>query len=179
MGCLCGRPGTAVQRGAALKDQIVILPFMTTASSSNAGILPGNWKAIVTDILRDVRALVAGVEGPLLLSDVVVASFSNGTAYSQQFRTRATDLGSLLTRVWDFDGTPAVTSATKPVTRYDQSAGAGFTHLARPRWDNIPQPIPSEEPPLRAEHNPDGAVNTSYVHHLIRDFMFLDAALRR
>jgi hypothetical protein len=168
----------AVNRGATMTDQIVILPFMTTASAGSAGILPANWHAIVTDILMDVRAVVTGVEGPLAISDVVVASFSNGTSYSREFRNRAADLAPLLQQVWDFDGSPAVTSG-KPVIRYDQSGGAGPTHLSRPRWDNIPQPLPAEEPPLGAEFNSDGTVNGSYVHHLIRDFMFLDAVTRR
>jgi hypothetical protein len=169
----------AMKRGAPLKDQILILPFMTTGIMSNAGILPLDWKDIVVDILRDVRASVTGAEGPLTLSDVVVASFSNGTLYSQAFRSMATGLSAVLTQVWDFDGVPKVTS-TKPITRYDKTPGTAFNQLSRPRWDNIPVPFPVEEPRLRPEFDPDnGQLNTSYVHHLIRDFMFLDAVMRR
>lgn len=168
----------AVKRGAPLVDQILILPFMTTASMSDAGIMPANWQAIVTDILIDVRAVMTGVDAPLTISEVVVASFSNGALYSHEFRTRATNLGSMLVKVWDFDGTPVVTS-TKPVVRYDQSGTTGLTHWAGPRWDNFPDPPPEEEPPLPLKLKPDGTVNGSYVHHLIRDFMFLDAVMRR
>lgn len=162
----------AVQRGASNPDQVLILPFMPSFLNgvfAGAGVLGKNWEAIVTDILIDVRAAMTGVVAPLSVTDVVVASFSNGALYADSFRKAAVDLSSRLSACWDFDCYPPVTS-TKPVLRYDASATPGFNHLPLPRWSGLPNPMPVEEPALPKRND---------LHHLFRDFMFLDAVMRR
>lgn len=39
--------------------------------------------------------------------------------------------------------------------------------------------LPVEEPELETEKKPDGTIDPLWVHHLIRDTMFLDAAIQR
>lgn len=168
-------------------DQVVIMPFMKEGASGTAGIFPVHWKAIVRDILRDVRAQVAGIDAPVDPSTVVVASYSSGFLYSSAFRQSADGLSALLEQVWDFDGFPKnMSSALVSVpgkfraVKYAEGVVQQALALPRSRWDNVPQPPPDEEPNLPKEKHDNGTINdVQYVHHLIRDFMFLHATWQR
>lgn len=178
--------GGAVSFGGS-PDQVVIVPFMKEGAAGSAGIFPVHWKAILRDILIDVRSQVAGIDAALDLSALVVASYSSGFLYSSAFRSAAVGLAPLLEQVWDFDGFPKNMSAalvTVPgkfrAVKYSEGVVPQALALPRPRWDNVPQPPPDEEPNLPKERHDNGTINdTQYVHHLIRDFMFLHAARQR
>jgi hypothetical protein len=173
----------AVQFGAT-PDQILILPFMTGSTLNTCGILPKNWLPIVTDILGDVRQRIAGIGGPLTVTNVVVAGFSYGHSVGKAFRTLAEQeapgvLRGLMKQVWAFDGSPTQTDLVSvpgrfKAIKYDQTGTSNTSvtdvHVALARWNQYPSPVPDEEPSLPA--GTDG-------HHLIRDFMYLDAAMKR
>jgi hypothetical protein len=168
----------AFQVSNAPRNQIVIMPFLTSAAT-NTGILPANWLGIITDILSDVRFTIAGIGGtPVQISEVVVSSYSVGLVYSDSFRQTATGLQPLLKQVWDFDGYPKslskalVSTAAYQVIKYDQGNQSSSYHVPLPRWAAYPNP-----PPNPSDPNPPA--NGGDVHHLIRDFMFLDAATHR
>ena len=158
-------------------NQILILPFMPASAIGDAGKLPQHWHPIVTDILGDVRQAMTGVGGALTVTDVVVAGYSFGYQWSKTFRNLANQalIGPLLKQVWDFDGFPKPTGlVTVPGTlkaiKYSESPATESLALPKPRWDDYPDPPPDEEPGLPGHGD---------VHHFIRDFMFLDAALKR
>ena len=173
----------AVQFGAT-SNQIVILPFMTLSTLDTGGILPKHWLPIVTDILGDVRQRVADIGGTLTVSNVVLAGYSYGHTVATRFRENAQlqapgVLKGLTKQVLGFDGSPSMSNlASVPgqmkAIKYDQSGAANTSpadvHLALARWSQYPNPVPDEQPPLPAGTD---------VHHLVRDFMFLDAAMKR
>jgi hypothetical protein len=154
------------------------MPFLTSAAT-DAGILPPNWFGIITDILSDVRFNIAGIGGsPVPISEVVVSSYSVGLVYSDSFRTRAPGLGVYLKQVWDFDGYPkSLSNALVPpadyvITKYDQGSEPSSIHVPMRRWADYPKSPPNAgDPPPPA--------NSSDVHHLVRDFLFLHAATLR
>jgi len=173
----------AVQFGAT-PNQILILPFLTGSTLGTCGILPKNWLPIVTDILGDVRQQIAGIGGALTISSVAIAGFSYGYTVAKNFRLLAEQatpglLSGLMNQVWAFDGgadqVSLHTQSGKYVAiKYDQSATANTSitnvHLPPVRWNLYPSPVPDEEPGLPAGTD---------LHHLIRDFMYLDAAMKR
>jgi hypothetical protein len=159
-------------------NQVVIMPFLTTAAT-DTGIFAPNWHDIVVDILTDVRnAMGAGGSGPVVISDVVVSSFSVGYVYSEEFRARAPALSPLLQQVWDFDGYPKADSSklvsTGSVTaiKYDQGSEPGCYHVPLSRWVNYPKPAPDPA-------DWPAPANGSDVHRAIINFMPVDAASRR
>ena len=163
---------------SAPRNQIVIMPFLTSAAT-DAGILPGNWFGIITDILSDVRFEVANVGGaPVPISEVVVSSYSVGLVYSDSFRRHAPGLGVYLKQIWDFDGYPKslstslVGTAEFSVTKYDQDAEPQSYHVPLGRWVDYPNPPPNLGDPPAPGHG-------STVHHMIRDFLFTHAATLR
>lgn len=173
----------AVQFGAN-PNQIVILPFMTASTLDSSGILAKHWLPIVTDILGDVRQRIAGVGGPLTVTNVVVAGYSFGHTVATRFRENAQAqapgvLKGLTKQVLGFDGSPSMATLVSvpgqmKAIKYDGGGGANTSpanvHLAAGRWAQYPNPVPVETPSLPAG---------SDVHHLVRDFMFLDAAMKR
>jgi hypothetical protein len=168
----------AVQMGAT-PNQIVIVPFMPTSAIGDCGILPAHWLPTLNDILTDVRAAITGTLAPLTVSELVVAGYSFGYEWSTTFRALAkpAELNPLLKQIWDFDGfSKPVSNALKTVpgkyvaVKYSEGPDAQALLLPKPRWSDYPDPPPVEEPLLPAPGD---------VHHLIRDFMFLDAALKR
>jgi hypothetical protein len=167
----------AIKSYGAPADQIVIMPFLTSAAT-NTGILPVTWQGIITDILTAVQAAQGGGVNKVVISEVVVSSFSVGYVYSLAFRTKAVGLSPLLTEVWDFDGYPKaesnllVTTAAYKAIKYDQASEQGSFHVPLSRWVNYPSPPPNPDDPP-APHN-GGAVHTA-----IRNFMFLHAATLR
>ena len=165
----------AIQLFGAPRNQIVIMPFLTSAATST-GVLPADWVGIITDILSDVRFAIAGIGGsPVQISEVVVSSFSVGLVYSDSFRQTATGLQPLLKQVWNFDGYPKslsnalVSTPAYQVIKYDQANEPSSYHLPLARWAAYPSP-----PPNPGDPNPPA--NGNDVHHAIRDFMFLHAA---
>jgi hypothetical protein len=186
-----GQQLAAAVLAGATPNQVVILPFMTTKRMGTAGIFPANWLPIVTDILIGVRAAVTGVVAPLTVSEVVLAGYSAGFGTMLALRNSAAAAPTLnprLKQILDFDGfpksssTPVVTTASVKVWKYvEVSAGTPDTIVVpHARWTNFPQPPPDEEPELPLEKDSVGTIlDNLWVHHLIRDTMFLDAALRR
>lgn len=179
----------AVQHFGASPNQVVILPFMTASKMNSAGILPANWLPIVTDILIGVRAAVTGTMAPLTVSELVLAGYSAGFACMMALRNSASaSVNPVLKQIWDFDGFPKATSIpvvstpSVKVIKYSEISQPGTIQLPHPRWDNFPQPPPDEEPELSTEKDPNPPHNITdplWVHHLIRDTMFLDAAIKR
>jgi hypothetical protein len=173
----------AVHFGAT-PNQILIFPFLASSVITSAGILPKHWLPIVSDILGDVRQRIAGIGGPLTVSNVAVAGFSFGHTAANAFRSGAKGqtpdlLSGVMKQVWGFDGAPSqddlksVPGKFKAI-KYDQSSAANTVvtnvHLSAARWTQYPDPPPAEEPDLKPR---------SDLHHLIRDFMFLDASMKR
>ncbi len=168
----------AIELFGAPRNQIVIMPFLTSAATAT-GILPAKWFGIITDILSDVRFTIAGIGGdPAQISEIVVSSYSVGLVYSDSFRQTATGLQPMLKQVWDFDGYPKslsnalASTAAYHVTKYDQGSQPSSYHVPLARWASYPNP-----PPNPGDPNPPA--NSDDVHHLIRDFMFLHAATNR
>lgn len=159
------------QMDGAARNQVVIMPFLTEAAT-DTGILPGNWQQIITDILTAVRDTVTGTAGPpVVVSSVVVSSFSAGILYSDSFRKLATVLKPLLHEVWDLDGNYSTyhtisqhlrATAGCRVIQYDQIASNDLVsfHVPLPRWADYPAP----------------PTTSGQVHSLISAFMFLHAA---
>lgn len=159
------------QLDGAARDQVLIMPFLTEAAK-DAGILPGHWQQISTDILTAVRDTVTGAVGPPVeAASVVVSSYSAGIIYSDSFRRLAAGLSPLLAEVWDLDGNISSyhaisqalrTSAGRRVIQYDQIPSNDHTsfHVPLPRWAGYVAP----------------PTNAAQVHGLIRDFMFLHGA---
>jgi hypothetical protein len=179
----------AIQKFSANNpQQVVIMPFMTTtiASDSKLGIFTDNWLAIVTDILRDISG-----DCNLEVTDVVVASFSNGTLYTNKLLENTTQSPEKITQVWDFadaavsvpdnaldlaavgNRTLVTYSDPNPPTQ-DSTDHPNTILLPSNRWTSGANPYtlppPSEVPTLPT------SIDT---HHLIRDFMFLHAAKNR
>ena len=173
----------AVEHFGASPDQVVIMPFMAASRMGSAGILPANWLPIVTDILIQVRAGVTGVMAPLTVSEVVLAGYSAGFGCMTKFRktTSASVLNPLLKQIWDFDGfpksdsIPTVSTPAVKVVKYAENPQPQAIVLGAGRWADFPKgaALPDEEPELPTP------VDTFFAHHLIRDFMFLDAATKR
>lgn len=168
----------AIKKFGALGNQVVVMPFLTTAAT-DTGIFAANWQSILVDILTDVRNASGGAgSGPVAIEEVVVASFSVGYVYSEEFRAKAPGLAPLLKQVWDFDGYPKsdssnlVTTASVTAIKYDQGSEPGCYHVPLSRWADYPRPAPD------AADWPAPA-NGSDVHRCIRDFMFVDATSRR
>jgi hypothetical protein len=132
---------------------------------------------------------------------VIIAAASNGGGYANIFRTKELAVGpkileSVLAELWDFDSgisspnTDTLESRGKPLRVYYQGTSinlpnATFTaHLPDARWGNYYNaPIPQEVPPLPpGPYNDTGTIDApnglAYTHHLIRDFMFLDATAK-
>lgn len=168
----------AIQYFTAPRNQIVIMPFLTSAATTT-GILLADWFGIITDILSDVRYTIAGVGGvPVQISEVVVSSYSVGLVYSDSFRQNASDIKRWLKQIWDLDGYPKslsnalVSAAGHKVIKYDQGGEPSSYHLPLSRWAAYPNP-----PPNSGDLFPP--TNGNDVRHLIRDFMFLHAATNR
>jgi hypothetical protein len=160
------------------------MPFLTTAAAANDGTLPANWFALITDILTQIRDAVAGTGSmPVQITEVVLSSFSVGLTYCNVFRQTATGLSPLLRQVWDFDGYPKGTSSallTTPqftVIKYDQADEPGSIHVPWSRWAAYPNPPGPDDPNPWLTNQSDPHYDDT--HHLIRDFMFLDAATKR
>jgi hypothetical protein len=159
------------QMDGAARSQITIMPFLKQ-SASDTGIFLANWADIVTDILRAVRIAMGADDGSVLqLAEVVVSSYSVGIVYSANFRAGAPNLGTYLSEVWDLDGlfstsnklsTDLVSTPAYLAIKYDQNptAGSGSFHVPLDRWSDYVAP----------------PVNSSAVHALVGDFMFLHAA---
>jgi hypothetical protein len=159
------------QLDGARRNQILIMPFMTE-EAKNGGILPANWRSIVIQILKLVRADIAPSQtSSVSISQLVVSSFSAGIIYSDSFRRTGANVASGLAEVWDFDGLYSSyhaisealhSTATVQAIKYDQvpSANASAYHVPLARWAKLVDPPTS----------------SNAVHGLIRDFMFLDAA---
>jgi hypothetical protein len=167
----------AITVHGAPANQIVIMPFLTSAATST-GIFPARWLGLVSDILTSVRSAVAGITGAVMVTEVVVSSFSVGYVYSNSFRHLATGLTPMLRQVWDFDGYPkslsgalTSTSSVKAV-KYDQGNEQGSFHVPLTRWAAYPNPPPNPD-------DPPSPNNSGDVHQLIRDFMYLHAATLR
>jgi hypothetical protein len=155
--------------------QIIIMPFLTEART-DTGILAARWLEITTQILTAVRSAVQGSQGPVDVSGVVVSSFSAGYIYSENFRLRSGNLGPLMTQVWDFDGFPKQDSSNLHSTtsytavKYDNATNEpGSIHLPSPRWSQYPSPAPA--------YPPEDPNDPLLIHHRIRDFMLLHAAV--
>lgn len=168
----------AIKNFGAPANQVVIMPFLTSAATT-AGVFPANWFGIITDILTDVRdAMGISGSGPVSIEEVVVSSFSVGYVYSENFRAAAPGLAPLLKQVWDFDGYPKSDSSkllsTSQVAaiKYDQGSEPGCYHLPLSRWADYPNPAPDPADWPAPKTGSD-------VHRSIRDYMFLDAASRR
>jgi hypothetical protein len=168
----------AIKNFGAPANQIVIMPFLTSAATGT-GIFPSSWQGIVTDILTDVRHFMgAGGSGPVNLSEVVVSSFSVGYVYSENFRKNAVGLQPLLNQVWDFDGYPKsdssqlLTNSSVTAIKYDQGSEPGCIHVPLSRWADYPNPAPDPADPPPPQNGND-------VHRDIRNFLFLDAATKR
>jgi hypothetical protein len=158
------------QIDGARRNQVLIMPFLTEAAK-DTGILPANWRDILTQILVLVRQVFDPSDSaPLALSQLVVSSYSAGIVYSDNFRRTATSLGSLLSEVWDLDGRYSTyrtisealhSTALVRAIKYDQvpSADTSIFHVPVPRWANYV----------------DKPTSGGDVHGLIRDFMFLHA----
>ncbi len=169
----------AIKNFAAPANQVVIMPFLTSAATST-GIFPANWFGIVTDILTDARnSMGVGGSGPVEIADVVVSSFSVGYVYSANFRHAAAGLEPLLTEVWDFDGYPKsessslVSTGSVSAIKYDQGAEPGCFHVPLSRWADYPNPVPNPDVDWPAPQNGGD------VHQAIAHMLFLDAASRR
>ncbi len=171
----------AVKLGDGTPNQVVIVPFMTDGALLTGGILPDNWFPLFNDILADVRGVITGTLAPLEITELVVAGFSFGFSCVQNFRHSIRQdhahLDPLMKQVWDFDGAPKTVSdpvVTVPgkfkVIKYSEGSETQSLMLPVPRWADCPTPPPDEEPPLKPKTD---------VHHMIRDFMFLDAACKR
>ena len=173
----------AVQFGAT-PNQILIFPFMTDSVMGSSGILAKHWLPIVTDILGDVRQSIAHIGGPLTITNVVVAGYSYGHTIAMNFRNNANSqapgvLSGLMKQLWSFDGSPSMSNLSSipgqlKAIKYHGAAGPNnsLTDVFLPsgRWTQYPAAVPEETPALPAG---------SDVHHLIRDFMYLDAAMKR
>jgi hypothetical protein len=171
---------------AADPNQIVIMPFMTSAAIADCGIFPAAWFGICTDILTQVRSAMGGSGSlPVQITEVVVSSFSVGLMYSIVFRKMAAGLQPLMKQVWDFDGYPQGLSANVltnkffTALKYDQGADPDPTCIKLPfsRWMSFPNP-----PPNAADPNPFAdPTDASYIdtHHLIPAYMFEHAATKR
>lgn len=176
---LGGQLAGAIQFGGS-PNQVVILPFMPSSALSTTGILPDHWSPIISDILADVRATVTGVSQPLTITDLVIAGYSFGTSVASVFRTRAnasSPLAPTLRQFWDFDGSPVSVSNSivniagqLDAVKYSEGARAGSLALPSSRWSAYPTTPPDEDPALPQRND---------IHHLIRDFMFMHAALQR
>jgi hypothetical protein len=174
----------AVQAGASA-NQVVIVPFLTTGAMSSGGILPANWLALLTDIMSDLRATLTGRGGVIdnTQLEVVLAGFSAGFATMNGFRLSGATQGlaAHLKEIWDFDGFPKNLSdglasfGSVVVTKYDQLSENHSLHLPTDRWSELPDPLPEEEP--RLPDRTDPGESGFLIHHFIRDFMFLPAAL--
>ena len=156
----------------ATPDQIVIMPFLTSAAT-DTWILPDRWQNLVTDILTGVQISTGGGGAPITLSEVIVSSFSVGFSYSESFRRTAAGLQPLLSQVWDFDGYPKQQSAalTGPgIIKYDLADEPGSIHLPPPRWTNLSA---APQPP-----NQDDLAVTEDLHHWVLKYMYLHAAMQ-
>jgi hypothetical protein len=159
------------QLSGAEREQLLVMPFLTEAAK-DTGILPGSWSEILPDIATAVRDAVGAPSAtPVPVDTLIVSSFSAGIIYSDSFRGGASGLAPVLAGVWDLDGNissyHAISTALRatagcPVTRYDQVPGGDpqTFHVPQPRWSDFVQP----------------PQNSSDVHALIRDFMFLHGA---
>lgn len=166
-------------------NQIVIMPFMTSAAIADCGIFPASWFGICTDILTQVRSALGGSGSmPVQITDVVVSSFSVGLMYSIVFRQKAAGLAPLLRQVWDFDGYPQglaanlKTNKAYTVVKYDQGADPDPACFKVPfsRWAGYPNP-----PANPADPNPFAdPMDSNYIdtHHLIPAFLFTHAATK-
>ena len=164
----------------APRNQIVIMPFLTEGAH-DTGIFAKEWLGIVTDILTDVRAAMSatgGDTGPVIVNEVVVASFSAGLIYSDAFRKNGLALKPFLKQIWDFDGFPKagfddalVPTATVKLAKYDQASDPVALHVPLSRWSDYPDP-----PNIADRKKPK---NFSDVHQLVPDCMFLHAATGR
>ena len=168
---------SAITMHGAPADQVVVMPFLTTAAT-DTGIFPARWLGLVSSILTNVRSMVTGAAGTVTITEVVVSSFSVGYVYSNSFRQLATGLTPVLRQVWDFDGYPKNLSGTLTSSsgikaiKYDQANEQSSFHVPLSRWAAYPSTPPNpDDPPL--PHN------SSAVHQLIMDFMYLHAATLR
>jgi hypothetical protein len=173
----------AVQFGAS-PNQVVVFPFMTASTLETCGILPKHWKPIVTDILGDVRQRVTGVGGTLAISNMAIAGYSYGHTVATNFRLKAQAaapgvLSAIAKQVIGFDGSPSMSNLSSipgqmRAIKYDQNSAANTSpfdvHVALARWSEYTSPVPEEWPGLPAPTD---------VHHLVRDFLYLDAAMKR
>jgi hypothetical protein len=126
------------QLSIAENDQIIIIPFFSNSSYMTTGIFAHNWYDIVCDIATVVFN-ENSLEGPILVSDVVLSDFSRGRQIMHTFRARAPDLRSHLREIWDFDGVggdrPYSLGGVRGIL-YDQhtSRDAFAFHVPPSRW---------------------------------------------
>lgn len=168
----------AIRLFSAPANQIVVMPFLTTAAS-NTGIFPPNWFGILTDILTDVRSAMGVVgTGPVQISEVVLSSFSVGLVYSNSFRQMGLELKPFLREVWDYDGHPKgfddsfTGTADFRLRKYDQGNETASIHLPISRWADYPNPPPNPGDRAFPKTGND-------VHQLIADHLFLHSATLR
>jgi peptidoglycan hydrolase-like protein with peptidoglycan-binding domain len=87
----------AVQFCAANSGRVLIMPVLNQASAGSCGILPARWESLISQMLTQIASK------PVVISSVVVSSFSSGITYSAAFRSKA-NLGGKLHRIIDLDG---------------------------------------------------------------------------
>lgn len=164
--------GTAM--AAAGNKMVLIMPYMTASSSSNAGILGSDWHELILAVMNAAKAkLLPGDSSKAIINELVVSSYSFGIRYSDSFRRLAgKSLDGVLHSVWDFDGmfsSEALASAQLQTTaqykaiKYDQavvSSTANSFHVPLSRWTGAPPPPPK---------------NDKAVHQVIPANLFLHA----
>ena len=124
--------------GAQLSsDRVVVMPFMTQVSTGDCGILSGNWSDICASIFS------------VAPTSLTVASFSEGSVYSNVFRANAVGLDGVLSGVWDFDGSFAQAgAATNATLAYAQLPGATagqVFQVPQARWISLPGGAPANQ----------------------------------
>ncbi len=167
-----GHQVDAARQMGATPNQIVVMPFLTSAATST-WVLPQRWLSLMTDVLTSTRSMMGKTGDPISVSEVVVSCFSVGYAYLEAFRAGAGDLAPLLSQTWDFDGYPKADSSNlngSNVLKYDLASEPGSLHLPPSRWTQLgTMPTPP---------NQDDWAATDDLHHWVIKYMFLHAATK-
>lgn len=100
---------------AAATGRVLIMPLMTDNTSATCGILMQRWEELFSQMLSLVQADEGAAFAPrVLVSSILVSSFSSGITYSHHFRQNA-NLGSRFAGVIDFDGLYSASKAYCPM----------------------------------------------------------------
>ena len=128
------------------KNQIFIMPYVSRSAQVTLGILPANWRQIVTDIVKLIHLDMTGKDEAPDLESMVVSAFSYGVGTALRFIRSAVGLKPFLREVWDFDGWHSTTERAACtefqkltgvlLLQYDQNGTGGF-HVPVARWDRM------------------------------------------